>query len=152
MMHRSGWRIAWITGSLAAAIFAIGPAAVFAGEQRKSPHLGVALGNPVVKIVQDHLIDTGDFYVVKGTVFNPNDRAVSNVHIRYYIWKKWLGRDGHGMSIKETGGLVSATIKYLPPRQSADFVASGDDSAPVMTPESGLLPDPIEAEITATWG
>jgi hypothetical protein len=87
---------------------------------------------------------------VSGSIYNPNSEGVSNVVIRYYIWKKWMGKDGHGSVIKETGGLVSGTIKYLPPKQTVDFTAASRN-APVMTPESGLLPDPISAEITAEW-
>jgi hypothetical protein len=62
-----------------------------------------------------------------------------------------MGRDGHGLVIKETGGLVTANIKYIPPKQSVEFTASGDNTAPVMSPESGLLPDPLDAKISAEW-
>ena len=51
---------------------------------------------------------------------------------------------------KSNGGVVTATINYLPPKQTVDFVATSQN-APVMTPESGLVPDPISAEITAEW-
>jgi hypothetical protein len=109
-----------------------------------------------LKIVNDNLIkvDDGDcrgcLYNVKGSIYNPNDEGVKNVVIRYYIWKKWMGKDGHGLGIKKLGGLVSATIKYLPPKQTVEFTAVSR-YAPVMTRESGLLPDPINAEITAEW-
>jgi hypothetical protein len=109
-----------------------------------------------LKIVNDNLVkvDDGDcvgcLYAVKGSVYNPNNDGVKNVVVRYYIWKKWIGKDGHGSAIKETGGLVSATIKYLPPKQTVDFMATSH-YAPVMTQKSGLVPDPISAEVTGEW-
>ena len=109
-----------------------------------------------LRIVNDQLIEVDDgdcrgcLYAVKGSIYNPNSDAVKNVVIRYYTWKKFMGKDGHGTAIKETGGLVLARIKYLPPKQTVDFSATGPD-AQVMTAESGLLPDPISAEITAEW-
>lgn len=106
---------------------------------------------PSLKIVKNDLLEMDNFYYVKGVVYNPYNRAVKNVRIDYFIWNKWMGKAGHGSVIKETGGLVSATIKYLPPKRSVEFTATGDDSAPVMTPESGLLPDPIGAQISAEW-
>jgi hypothetical protein len=106
---------------------------------------------PVPKIVQDALLENGNFYFVRGSVYNPSAKGMKNVVIRYFIWKKWMGQDGHGQRIKDTGGLVVAEIKYIPPKQTVEFRALGNDSAPVMTPESGLLPDPLNAEITAEW-
>lgn len=112
-----------------------------------------------LKIVKDELVENEFFYNVKGTVYNPNDKPVKNVVIKYYIWKKWLGKDGHGSRVKETGGLVVATIKFLPPKQSVAFTADSDNApmyvrkAPIMLPkEMALLPDPLgEAEISAEW-
>ena len=106
---------------------------------------------PLLKIVKDSLLDLDNFYFVRGVIYNPYDRPVKNVVIKYYIWKKWMGREDHGFVVKEHGGLVTSTIKYLPPKQSVEFTASGDHTAPVMTPESGVLPDPIDAEISAEW-
>jgi hypothetical protein len=109
-----------------------------------------------LRIVNDQLIevDKGDcrgcLYAVKGSIYNPNIDGVRDVVVRYYIWKKWMGKDGYGSIIKDTGGLVSATIKYLPPRQTVDFVATSQNAG-VMGSKSGLLPDPISAEITAKW-
>jgi hypothetical protein len=105
---------------------------------------------PTLKIVKDALYERNDMYFVKGTVYNPNVRAVKDVEIRYYIWKKWRGKDGYGSLIKSTGGLVEATFRYIPPKGSVEFEATGDN-APVMTVESGLLPDPLAPEITADW-
>jgi hypothetical protein len=102
-----------------------------------------------LRIVQDAFVVNGYFYDVKGSVYNPNNDAVKNVVIKYYIWKKLMGKDGHGPVPKETGGLVSATIKYLPPKQILGFTATSQNAA-VMTPESGS-PDPINAEISADW-
>jgi hypothetical protein len=114
------------------------------------------LAGDTLKIVDDNLVkvDQGEcvgcLYAVKGRIYNPNSDGVRNVSVRYYIWKKWMGKDGHGSLIKERGGLVWATIKYLPPKQTVEFTAIGP-SAVVMTEQSGLLPDPINAEITAEW-
>lgn len=115
---------------------------------------------PSLKIINDSLLVDGYFYAVKGSVYNPSDRGVKNVVIRYYIWKKYMGDaaptvspyDGTKLPIswKQTGGLVAATIKYLPPKQTVDFIAKGED-AHVMTKESQLVPEPINAEITAEW-
>lgn len=106
---------------------------------------------PELKIIKDDLVERGNFYFVKGSVYNPNSRPVKNVEIKYYIWKKWMGKEGHGTVIRDTGGLVQATIKYIPPKQSVEFTAIGGDNAPVMTVESGLLPDPLDAQIAAEW-
>ena len=103
-----------------------------------------------LKIVKEELRERSDLYLVKGIIYNPSARAVKDVSIRYYIWKKWQGKPGHGMAIQATGGLVEATIKYIPPKGSVDFEATSS-YAPVMTVESGLLPDPLAAEITASW-
>jgi hypothetical protein len=103
-----------------------------------------------LRIVKDALVKDDTFYSVKGSIYNPKDDGVKNVVIKYYIWKKYMGKDGYGSAIKETGGLVSVSIKYLPPKQTVDFTATSRN-APVMTPESGLVPDPISAEITAEW-
>jgi hypothetical protein len=109
-----------------------------------------------LRIVNDNLVtvDDGDcrgcLYAVRGSVYNPNSDGVKNVVINYFIWKKWMGKAGHGLAIKGTGGLVSATIKYLPPKQTVEFTATSRN-APVMTRESGQVPDPISAEISAAW-
>jgi len=106
---------------------------------------------PELKIIKDELFERGNFYFVKGVIYNPNSRPVKNVEIKYYIWRKWMGKDGHGTVIKDTGGLVQTNIKYIPPKQSVEFNAIGGTNAPVMTAESGLLPDPLDAQITAEW-
>ncbi len=127
------------------------PVARCGGQAAQSKPAGSTL-----KIVNDDLVKVNDgdcigcFYAVKGSIYNPNSDGVKNVVVRYYIWKKWMGKDGHGSAIKETGGLVSATIKYLPPKQTVDFMATSHD-APVMSEKSGLMPDPISAEVTAAW-
>lgn len=116
------------------------------------------LKGPVLKIVKDNLITKDDLltscpnclYEVKGIIYNPNAIAVKNVIIRYYIWNKWKGRNGYGLAIRDTGGLVSAVIKYIPPKTSVRFITTGDN-APVMSIQSGLLPDPIHAVISAEW-
>lgn len=99
-----------------------------------------------LKIVKDSLLEHDGFYFVKGSIYNPNDRGVKDVVIRYYIWKKFMGQDGRGLLIKRTGGLETARIKYLPPKQIVDFTT--DDSAGV---QLDVKPDPISAEITAEW-
>jgi hypothetical protein len=108
-----------------------------------------------LRIVNDNLVKVNDgdcincLYTVKGSVYNPNSDGVKNIVIRYYIWKKWMGKEGNA-SMTVTGGLVTATIKYIPPKQTVDFTATSRN-APVMTPASGKVPDPISAEITADW-
>jgi hypothetical protein len=115
-----------------------------------SAGLGATVPAPALRIIKDALQQHGNFYVVVGTIYNPSTRAVKNVVVRYYIWKKWQGTDGHGSIIKEGGGLVEASIRFIPPKASVDFVAESE-LAPVMTAASGLLPDPIIAEISAEW-
>jgi len=100
-----------------------------------------------LRIVKDALVSDGYFYSVKGSIYNPNDEGVKNVVISYRIWKKLAGKDGYGSLIKETGGLVTASIKYLPPKQTVDFTATSHN-APL---QIGLTPDPISAEVTAEW-
>ena len=107
--------------------------------------------DPGLKIIKDDLLEHSNFYFVKGIIHNPNNEPVKNVKIRYLVWKKWMGQDGHGTIIRDTGGLVQSLIKYIPPKQSVEFTAVGEKTAPVMTVKSGLLPDPIAAEIIAEW-
>ena len=107
-------------------------------------------GKPELKIIKDDLLELDNLYFVKGMIYNPSDKPVKNVVIRYYIWKKWMGQEGHGTFIRDTGGLVQSTIRYLPPKQSVEFTATGR-TAPVMGAQSGLRPDPLNAEITAEW-
>lgn len=106
---------------------------------------------PDLKIIKDDLLERGNFYYVKGIVHNPHSTPVKNVVIGYYIWKKWMGQEGHGTVIRDTGGLVQSMIRYIPPKQSVEFVATGGRNAPVMTVQSGLMPDSLNAEITAEW-
>lgn len=62
-----------------------------------------------------------------------------------------MGKEGYGNTIRDTGGLVQATIRYIPPRTSIEFVAGGKN-AMVMTVESGMIPDPLASpDITAEW-
>lgn len=109
---------------------------------------------PALKIIQDSLHQQGEYsYYVKGTVYNPHDKAVKNVIIKYYIWKKYMGcTPSYGQCKRlQTGGLVTATLKYLPPKQSVDFTATQESAnccADVLTNE---VPDPLVAEITAEW-
>ena len=100
-----------------------------------------------LRIVRASLLENGNFYFVKGSIYNPNSMAVKNVVIKYYVWKKWMGQDGYGLRIKQTGGLVLANIKYLPPKQTVEFTATGGNNAPVMVLQSGLMPDPLNAEM-----
>ncbi len=140
-MHTHSLRICKLTAFLAVLLASVALPTLAIAKERP----------PALKIVKDTLHELGNFYFVKGVVYNPHNRPVKNVVVNYYIWKKWMGREGHGFVIKETGGLVTANIKYIPPKQSVEFTASGDHTAPVMTPESGLLPDPLNAEISAEW-
>jgi len=49
------------------------------------------------------------------------------------------------------GGLVESTIKFIPPKQSVEFTTAGNGNAPAMTVESGVVPDPLDAKISAEW-
>jgi hypothetical protein len=146
------------------------------GQQKPSQHKDAG---STLRIVKDSLIGVPTesprgypfrCYVVKGSIYNPNNIAVKNVVVRYYIWKKFMGKDGHGEELKRdggyatiedlkrTGGLVYAIIKYLPPKQTADFIATGDFSestgfpaAPTFSDGSELFPGTISAEISAEW-
>ena len=99
-----------------------------------------------LRIVKDSLMETDTRYFVKGSIYNPNSRAVKNVVIKYQIWKKFIGKDGHGSLIKADGGLETALIKYMPPKQTVDFTT--DDNASI---QLDAKPDPISAEIAAEW-
>lgn len=105
-----------------------------------------------LRIVKDGLYERDGWYLVKGSIYNPNARAVKNVVIEYRIWKKFMGKlmgpEASVRYIEKTGGMVRATIKYLPPKQTVEFVT--DDDA-VTLHENGELPDPLKAEITAEW-
>ena len=102
-----------------------------------------------LKIVKDSLSDSEEFYVVKGAIYNPNNRGVKNVVIKYYIWKKFMGQDDvkRGSLVKETGGLTTAKINYLPPKQTVEFTTS--DSSAVKYVD--IKADALSAEITAEW-
>jgi hypothetical protein len=103
---------------------------------------------PSVMIVKDALAEKAGFYRVEGVVYNPNTKPVHNVVIKYRVWKKWQGQDGHGAAVKDNGGLLTATVKSIPPKQSTEFVASGGNNAPVV---AGETPEPLKADITADW-
>jgi hypothetical protein len=102
-----------------------------------------------LKIVKDSLSDAGDFYVVQGAIYNPNNRGVKNVVIKYYIWKKFMGQDDakRGSLVKRTGGLTMAKINYLPPKQTVEFTTSDSSAVKYLD----VKPDPLSAEITAEW-
>ncbi|HEY4381909.1 MAG TPA: hypothetical protein VGN01_16295 [Acidobacteriaceae bacterium] len=112
-----------------------------------SPLYGEADSKPAPKIVKDSLQQQGGSYFVKGVVYNPSERGMKNVVIKYYVWMKLKGTDGHGRGPRG-GGMVVAKIKYLPPKQMVEFDADGDE-APV---ETDIQPDPLgDAEVTAEW-
>jgi hypothetical protein len=101
-----------------------------------------------LRIVKDELSQRGNFYLVKGSIYNPNASAVKNVVIRYYVWKKFMGHDdvNRGSIVKQTGGLCEAKIKYLPPKQTVEFAT--DANAQIY---NDVTPDPLEASISAEW-
>ena len=45
-----------------------------------------------LRIVRDSLLESGNFYFVKGAIYNPNSMAVKNVVIKYYVWKNGWDR------------------------------------------------------------
>jgi hypothetical protein len=109
-----------------------------------------------LRIVNDELIKVnhgdcqGCAYAVKGSIYNPNNDGVKNVVISYRIWKKFMGKEDakRGEVVRANGGLVVARIKYIPPKQTVDFLAN-EGIAPVYR---DIEPDPINAdEIIADW-
>lgn len=106
---------------------------------------------PALQIVQDGLVKVDSSYQVVGEIINPTETAATDVTIRYEVWAKLKGSPRAGSVVRESGGLAVAKIKYIAPGQTVSFVAVGRDRIPVMTKESGLVPDPLKAEITATW-
>lgn len=104
--------------------------------------------NSKIEIINDELYAYGNFYFIKGIVINTGNKALKNVTIKYYIWKKRMGKNGHGSIIRDTGGLVISTIKYLPSNIPIDFTTKLNENAPIMTKSSGLLPDTLNAKIT----
>ena len=96
-------------------------------------------------IVNDQLMETPDgfHYRVIGKVYNSSDKALVNVSIVYNIWKR---NYPNGSLVKGTDGQVAAHIKYLPPKQMVEFVATGN--APLI---SSSEPEPIQAEIMAEF-
>ncbi len=147
----SCWKYFVLLGATVAAGFAMA-----ASQDAHSPGQASAAQAPVhnatsnsasgaAHIVTDQLMESPDgfHYRVVGKVYNSSDKALVNVSIVYNIWKK---NYPNGSLIKQTDGQVSARIKYLPPRQIVDFVATG--GAPIFTSSE---PEPIEAEITAEF-
>jgi len=134
-------------------------AALSASAQQPKPPAKAASDAPTVpalKIIQDSLHKQGEYsYLVKGTIYNPHDKAVKNVVIKYYIWKKYMNctTPTYGQCKRlQTGGLVMANLKYVPPKQSVDFTATQESAncCPDELPNNEL-PDPLVADITAEW-
>jgi hypothetical protein len=125
----------------------------FAASQEAPKPANAAAAQPPIRnaaskaahIVNDQLMETPDgfHYRVIGKVYNSSDKALVNVSIVYNIWKKYYP---NGSLVKGADGQVAAHIKYLPPRQMVDFVATGN--APLI---SSSEPDPIQAEIMAEF-
>lgn len=104
---------------------------------------------PQLKIVEQKLYRMGNFYNIKGKIYNPYDRACKNVIIKFYIWKNLKGVDRikYGSIVTESGGLVSAIFDYFPPKTMLDFETAGKN-APVYT---SMTPTNIVFEIEASW-
>ena len=93
-----------------------------------------------VHVVSQQLGETADgfSYRVVGKVYNSGDKALANVVIVYQVWKKYYP---NGFQLSGTKGQVMAHIKYLPPKQTIDFEATG--TAPTFpSAEPGPLDDP----------
>jgi hypothetical protein len=101
--------------------------------------------NAIPRIIQESLFRQNDFYGIRGTVFNPTDRAMKNVTIKYYLYKSHMGKPNEGLVVHDTGGLVEARLAYLPPKTPIDFVAYSENA-----PTGGRIPE-IASEITAEW-
>jgi len=108
---------------------------------------GPSAASKAAHIVSDKLVESanGEDYQVVGKVYNSSDKALADVVIVYRVWKEHYP-NGYQL-VKPTAGRVFARIKYLPPKQTVDFVATG--VAPVFP---SAQPDPIDApEITAKF-
>lgn len=125
------------------------------GQAKSQAKIEAKPAGSTLRIVNDNLVKgnlpgsrfVGTGFAVKGSIYNPNDVGVKNVVISYLIWKKFMGKEGHGSVVKETGGLVVARIKYIPPKQTVDFLAEGDAPRYIH-----VEPDPINVEtVTADW-
>jgi hypothetical protein len=132
-----------------AAVFALS-GAVWAQQAPRKP------AGKTLRIVNDKLVKVnhgdciGCRYAVKGSIYNPNDVGVKNAVISYRVWKEFMGKDDakRGRAVKETGGLVVARIKYIPPKQTVEFLADEGD-APVYV---DIEPKPVDVEeVTADW-
>jgi hypothetical protein len=121
-------------------------AALSAYGNAQSKKTAVKSAGSTLKIIKDDLFKQGGFYLVKGSIYNPNTKAVKNVVIKFYIWKKFIGHDDRGSVVSQGGGLVLAKINYLPPKQTVDFTT--DNGAPAYV---DVEPDPLKAEISADW-
>jgi hypothetical protein len=102
-------------------------------------------GTPMPRIIQETLFKQNMFYGVRGSVFNPTDRAMKNVIIKYYLFKSHMGKPNEGLLVQATGGLVEARVRYLPPHLPVEFVAYSENA-----PTGGRTPE-VEPEITAEW-
>jgi hypothetical protein len=100
---------------------------------------------PVPRIIQETLFRQHDFYGIRGTAFNPTDRGMKNVVIKYYLFKSHMGKPNEGILVQTTGGLVEAQLRYLPPKIPVEFTAYSENA-----PTGGRTPE-IEPEITAEW-
>jgi hypothetical protein len=135
-------------------ILLLAVAVLSASAQQPKPPAKASDAPPVLKIIQDSLQKQGGYsYLVKGTVYNPHDKAVKNVVIKYYIWKKYMNCTPVIGQCKrlQTGGLVTANLKYLPPKQSVDFTATQESASCCADELPNEVPDPLMAEITAEW-
>lgn len=108
---------------------------------------GTSAASKAAHIVSDKLVESanGEDYQVVGKVYNSSDKALADVVIIYRIWKEHYP-NGFKL-VNPTAGRVFARIKYLPPKQTVNFVATG--VAPVFP---SAQPDPIDSpEITAKF-
>ena len=138
--------VSWTAVFLVVVLFALAGSPVAYGNGQTSKKAAVKNAGSTLKIIKDDLFKQGHFYLVKGSIYNPNAKAVKNVVIRYYIWKKFIGHDDRGSVVSQGGGLVLAKINYLPPKQTVEFAT--DNGAPVYV---DVEPDPLKAEISADW-
>jgi hypothetical protein len=138
--------VVWTAVFLVVVLFALVASPFAYGNGQASKKTTVKNAGSTLKIIKDDLFKQGHFYLVKGSIYNPNAKAVKNVVIRYYIWKKFIGHDDRGSVVKRGGGLVLARINYLPPKQTVEFTT--DAGAPIYV---DVEPDPLKAEISADW-
>ncbi|HEY1938415.1 MAG TPA: hypothetical protein VGJ33_10820 [Candidatus Angelobacter sp.] len=113
--------VVWMTVFSITILIAMTTTPAVYGNGQASKKTAAKSAGSTLKIIKGGLFKQGSFYLVKGSIYNPNAKAVKNVIIRYYVWKKFFGHDDRGSIVKQGGGVVIARINYLPPKHSGIY-------------------------------